>query len=209
MATSSRSAALYVRVSTSDRGQSVENQLQPLQEAAGRLGWSIVAVFRDEGVSGSLGRQKRPGLDALLRGVGRREFDLVAAWSVCRLGRSLSDLVSLLNELRSRDIDLYLHQQALDTSTPSGRMLFGMLGVFSEFERAMIRDRVMAGLDRARAAGKRLGRPRTTPYQIGLIRAALDEGRGVRETARLLKVSAAKVSEVRRMSATIAADLHR
>ena len=130
-----------------------------------------------------------------------------AAWSVCRLGRSLSDLIGLLGELRSRDIDLYLHQQALDTSTPSGRMLFGMLGVFSEFERAMIRDRVMAGLDRARSSGKRLGRPRTTPFQVQRIRLALDEGRGVRETARLLKVSAAKVSEVRRMSAT-SAGLH-
>ena len=203
-ATSTRRAALYVRVSTADRGQTVENQLQPLQEAAGRLGWSIVGVFRDEGISGSLGRQKRPGLDALLRGVSRREFDIVAAWSVCRLGRSLSDLIGLLGELRSRDIDLYLHQQALDTCTPSGRALFGMLGVFSEFERAMIRDRVMAGLDRARASGKRLGRPRTTPFKIGRIRAALDEGRGVRETARLLKVSPAKVSEVRRMTATTA-----
>jgi hypothetical protein len=150
MATSTRRAALYVRVSTSDRGQSVENQLQPLQEAAARLGWSIVAVFRDEGISGAKGRQSRPGLDALLKGVARREFDLVAAWSVCRLGRSLSDLIGLLGELRSRDIDLYLHQQALDTSTPSGRMLFGMLSVFSEFERAMIRDRVLAGLDRAK-----------------------------------------------------------
>ena len=202
--TSTRRAALYVRVSTADRGQTVENQLAPLQEAAGRLGWSIVGVFRDEGISGSLGRQKRPGLDALLRGVSRREFDLVAAWSVCRLGRSLSDLIGLLGELQARDVDLYLHQQALDTSTPSGRALFGMLGVFSEFERAMIRDRVKAGLDRARASGKRLGRPRTTPFKIGRIRAALDEGRGVRETARLLKVSPAKVSEVRRMTATTA-----
>jgi DNA invertase Pin-like site-specific DNA recombinase len=151
------------------------------------------------------GRDKRPGLDALLKGVARREFDIVAAWSVCRLGRSLSDLIGLLGELRSRDIDLYLHQQALDTSTPSGRMLFGMLGVFSEFERAMIRDRVMAGLDRARSSGKRLGRPRTTPFQVQRIRLALDEGRGVRETARLLKVSAAKVSQVRRMSVATAA----
>jgi DNA invertase Pin-like site-specific DNA recombinase len=198
MATSRR-AALYVRVSTADRGQTVENQLQPLEEAAGRLGWTVVAIYRDEGISGSLGRQKRPGLDALLK--GGREFDIVAAWSVCRLGRSLSDLIGLLGELRSRDIDLCLHQQALDTSTPSGRMLFGMLGVFSEFERAMIHDRVMAGLDRARSSGKRLGRPRTTPFQVQRIRAALDQGRGVRETARLLKVSAAKVSEVRRMSA--------
>jgi DNA invertase Pin-like site-specific DNA recombinase len=137
MATSRR-AALYVRVSTADRGQTVENQLQPLQEAAARLGWTVVAIYRDEGISDSRGRDKRPGLDALLKGVARREFDIVAAWSVCRLGRSLSDLIGLLGELRSRDIDLYLHQQALDTSTPSGRMLFGMLGVFSEFERAMI-----------------------------------------------------------------------
>src|SRR6202162_1694976 len=159
----------------------------------------MVAVFRDEGISGTRGRDKRPGLDALLKGVARREFDIVAAWSVCRLGRSLSDLIGLLGELRSRDIDLYLHQQALDTSTPSGRALFGMLGVFSEFERSMIRDRVMAGLDRARSSGKRLGRPRTTPFQIGRIRAALDKGRGVRGTARLLKVSAAKVSEIRHM----------
>jgi len=95
MATSRR-AALYVRVSTSDRGQTVENQLQPLQEAAGRLGWTVVAIYRDEGISGSLGRQKRPGLDALLKGVARREIDVVAAWSVCRLGRSLSDLIDLL-----------------------------------------------------------------------------------------------------------------
>ena len=160
-----------------------------------------MAVFRDEGISGAKGRAKRPGLDALLKGVARREFDIVAAWSVCRLGRSLSDLIGLLGELRSRDIDLYLHQQALDTSTPSGRALFGMLGVFSEFERAMIRDRVMAGLDRARSSGKRLGRPRTTPFTVQRIRAALDEGRGVRETARLLKVAPAKVSEIRRMSA--------
>ena len=158
---------------------------RPLDGLAG----PIVAVFRDEGISGSKGRDKRPGLDALLKGVARREFDIVAAWSVCRLGRSLSDLIGLLGELRSRDIDLYLHQQALDTSTPSGRALFGMLGVFSEFERAMIRDRVMAGLDRARSSGKRLGRPRTTPFTVQRIRAALDEGRGVRETARLLKVS--------------------
>ena len=161
---------------------------------------------RDEGISGTKERDKRPGLDALLKGVARREFDVVAAWSVCRLGRSLSDLIDLLGELRSRDIDLYLHQQALDTSTPSGRALFGMLGVFSEFERAMIRDRVLAGLDRARSSGKQLGRPRTTPFKVQRIRAALDEGRGVRETARLLKVSPAKVSEVRRMSATICQD---
>ena len=82
-------------------------------------------IYRDDGISGTKGRDKRPGLDALLKGVARCEFDIIAAWSVCRLGRSLSDLIGLLGELQARDIDLYLHQQALDTSTPSGRMLFG------------------------------------------------------------------------------------
>ena len=100
-------AALYVRVSTADRGQTVENQLRPLQEAAARLGWAIVAVHRDEGISGAKGRAQRPGLDALLRGVTRREFDIVAAWSVCRLGRSLPDLIGLLGELQARGVDLY------------------------------------------------------------------------------------------------------
>ena len=202
MTTPPKRAALYVRISTADRGQTVENQLRPLQEAAARLGWSIVAVHRDEGISGARGRAQRPGLDALLRGVTRREFDIVAAWSVCRLGRSLPDLIGLLGELQARGVDLYLHQQALDTSTPSGRMLFGMLGVFAEFERSMIRDRVMAGLDRARAANRRLGRPPMPEARVEKVRRALAEGRGVRETARLLKVSAAKVVEVRREMAT-------
>jgi DNA invertase Pin-like site-specific DNA recombinase len=206
MATSTRRAALYVRVSTADRGQTVENQLQPLQEAAARLGWTIVAVHRDEDISGAKGRDKRPGLDAMLRGVTRGEYDLVAAWSVCRLGRSLPDLIGLLGELQSRGVDLYLHQQALDTGTPSGRALFGMLSVFGEFERVMIRDRVMAGLCRARRDNQRLGRPPMAPIKIEKIKQALDAGRGIRETARLLKVSAAKVSEIRHtISAAISA----
>lgn len=201
-ATTSKRAALYVRVSTADRGQTVENQLHPLQEAAARLGWSIVAVHRDAGISGAKGREQRPGLDALLKGVTRGEFDVVAAWSVCRLGRSLPDLLGFLGELQARGVDLYLHQQALDTGTPAGRMLFGMIGLFGEFERAMVRDRVLAGLHRARhVSGKRLGRPPMTPYQVERIRTALADGRGVRETARLLKVSAAKVSEIRRSMA--------
>ena len=200
--TTTKRAALYVRISTADRGQTVENQLHPLQEAAARLGWTIVAVHRDEGISGAKGRQQRPGLDAMLRGVTRGEYDVVAAWSVCRIGRSLPDLLGVLGELQARGVDLFLHQQALDTGTPAGRMLFGMLGLFGEFERAMIRDRVLAGLHRARHVnGKRLGRPPTTPYQIERIRTALAEGRGVRKTARLLKVSAAKVSEIRRAMA--------
>ncbi len=195
-----RRAALYVRVST-DRGQTTDNQLQPLREAAGRLGWEVVGVFGDEGISGAKGRDKRPGYDALLRAVTRREVEVVAVWSVCRIGRSLPDLVGFMSELQSCGVDLFLHQQALDTATPSGRALFGMLSVFAEFERAMIASRVQAGLERARAAGRRLGRPPVCPAKVGRIRAALAEGRGVRETARLLRVSPAKVSEVRRLTA--------
>ena len=198
MGSMTKRAALYVRVSTADRGQTVENQLTPLRDAGARLGWEIVAIHADEGISGSKGRQQRPGLDALLRGVTRREYDVVAAWSVCRLGRSLPDLVGLLGELRGSGVDLYLHQQAIDTSTPAGMALFGMLGVFAEFERAIIRDRIHASLDRARREGKRLGRPRLSPFRVGQITRLLAEGRGVRETARLLQVSPAKVTQVRR-----------
>jgi DNA invertase Pin-like site-specific DNA recombinase len=120
---SGRRAALCVRVSTADKGQTVENRLQPWQEAA-----HIVAVCRDEGISGAKGRDRRPGLDALRKGVARREFEVVAAWPVCRLGRSLQDLISFMGELQARDIGLYLHQQALDTNTPFGRALFQMMG---------------------------------------------------------------------------------
>ena len=111
-----------------------------MNEVAVRLGWTVVAVFTDEGISGAKGRDQRPGFDALLKGVARKEFDMIAAWSVCRLGRSLQDLVAFLADVQARGVDLYLHQQAIDTSTPSGRMLFQLLGVFSEFETAMIRS---------------------------------------------------------------------
>ena len=171
-----------------------------------QLAWTIVAVHRDEGVSGAKGRDKRPGLDAMLKGVTRGEYDVVAAWSVCRLGRSLPDLLGLLGELQARGVDLFLHQQALDTATPAGRMLFGMLGLFGEFERSMVRERVMAGLHRARfVEGKRLGRPPMPEIKVEKVRRALAEGRGIRETARMLKVSPAKVTEIRRAMATSSA----
>ena len=177
----SKRAALYVRVSTADRGQTVENQLQPLQEAAARLGWTIVAIHRDEGISGAKGRRQRPGLDALLKGVTRREYDVVAAWSVCRLGRSLPDLLIAGRATGARCRSLSAPAGAR-YRTPTGRMLFGMLGVFGEFERAMIRDRVLAGLHRARHVdGKRLGRPPMSPIRITRIRAAWLRARCARD----------------------------
>lgn len=188
--------AIYARVSV-DRAQTVENQLRQLQAVALRLGWTVVAVFTDEGISGAKGRDKRPGLDALLKGVARREFDLIATWSVCRLGRSLPDLVNFLGDVQAKGVDLYLHVQGLDTSTPSGRMLFQMLGVFAEFERAMIRDRVVAGLNRVRGT-KRLGRPPMSDAKVEQIRQALLTGQGIRATARETGASTTSVMRIAR-----------
>jgi DNA invertase Pin-like site-specific DNA recombinase len=152
-------AAIYARVSTNN-GQTPENQLAALREVAEQAGWTVVDEFVDCGVSGAKGRDKRPEFDRLCKDATRRRFDVVMAWSVDRLGRSLQDLVAFLGDLHAQGVDLYLHQQGVDTTTPAGKALFQMMGVFAEFERTMIRDRVNAGLARAKANGKRLGRPR-------------------------------------------------
>src|SRR2546425_11908181 len=123
------------------------------------LGWAALCQNLDHGISGAKGREKRPAFDRLCRDAARREFDMVMAWSVDRLGRSLQDLVGFLSELHALKIDLFLRQQGLDTTTPAGKAMFQMMGVFAEFERAMIAERVRAGLARARSEGKRLGHP--------------------------------------------------
>jgi DNA invertase Pin-like site-specific DNA recombinase len=194
--------ALYLRVSTAE--QTVENQRRELQAIAERHGWQVVAEFVDEGISGTKGREQRPGYDRLLRGIARREFDQVAAWSVDRLGRSLQDLVSFLSELHAKGVDLYLHQQGLDTSTPAGRAMFGMLGVFAEFERAMIVERVNAGLARARAQGKRLGRPTLAADKEDAVRRLLASGTGIVKAAKLAGVGVSAVQRIKALSPNIA-----
>jgi DNA invertase Pin-like site-specific DNA recombinase len=149
--------AIYARVSTD--GQSVNAQLAELREVADRRGWDIVQEFTDKGISGAKGRDQRPALDAMLKGATRGEFEAVAAWSVDRLGRSLQHLVAGLGDLHSAGVGLYLHKQGLDTSTPSGRAMFGMLSVFAEFEREMIAERVRAGIKHAKANGTKTGNP--------------------------------------------------
>ena len=182
-----RRVALYLRVSTAE--QTTNNQRRELEAVAERHGWHVVSIFEDAGISGSKGREQRPGLDELLKAVARREIDMVAVWSVDRLGRSLTGLLELLTELHAKKVDLYLHQQGLDTSTPSGRAMFQMMGVFAEFERAMIRERALAGLARARQEGTRLGRKFTEDSEDGKrkIKAALamrEKGIGYRKIAR-------------------------
>src|SRR5215471_2691439 len=153
-----RRAVLYLRVSTIE--QTTANQERELREVANRMGCEIVKVYKDHGISGAKGRDKRPAFDAMCRDATKRQFDVVMAWSVDRLGRSLQDLIAFLSEIHALGIDLFLHQQGLDTTPPAGKAMFQMMGVFAEFERAMIQERVRAGLARARDEGKRLGRPR-------------------------------------------------
>lgn len=169
-----RRVALYLRVSTGS--QTTDNQRLELEAVAERCGWVIAAVYEDAGVSGAKGRDKRPQFNNLCRNAARRRFDVVMAWSVDRLGRSLQDLVTFLGDLHGCGVDLYLHQQGIDTTTPSGKAMFQMLGVFAEFERAMIRERVQAGLSRARQQGKRLGRPQTADRTEAAILADLKTG---------------------------------
>jgi len=150
--------ALYLRVSTDE--QTVENQRRDLEAVAAQRGWEVVQIYDDNGISGAKGREYRRQFDRLLKDATRGRFDMVAAWSVDRLGRSMRDLIGFLDELRAANVNLYLHRQAVDTTTPAGRALFQMLGVFAEFERALIVERVKAGMSRAKGAGKHVGRPR-------------------------------------------------
>ncbi len=190
-----RRAAFYLRVSTD--GQTTENQRLELTKVAERAGWIMAEVYEDAGISGGKGRDKRPAFDRLLKDAARRQFDVVAAWSVDRLGRSLQDLVSFLSDIHGYGIDLYLHQQGIDTTTPGGKAMFQMLGVFSEFERAMIRERVHAGLNRARAQGKTLGRPKTGADTEAAILKTLRSGVGVLKAAKLHGVGTSVAQRVK------------
>jgi DNA invertase Pin-like site-specific DNA recombinase len=199
-----RRAALYLRVSTVD--QTTANQERELREVAARMGVEVVKVYKDHGISGSKGRDKRPAFDALCKAATRREIDLVMAWSVDRLGRSLQGLVEFLSELHASGVDLFLHQQGLDTTTPAGKAMFGMMGVFAEFERAMIQERVRAGLARAKAqgtrSGKAIGRPTIPESTERAISKALAKGLGIHKVAATVGVG---VGTVQRVKAEMAA----
>ena len=154
--------------------------------------------FSNHGISGAKDRDKRPAFDRMLKGATRREFDMIAAWSVDRLGRSLQHLVAFLGEVHAAGVDLYLHQQSVDTSTPAGKAMFQMLGVFAEFERAMIVSRVNAGLKRARANGKTLGRPKIDPGTEAGIKKALAKGdKGILKIAAEFRVGSGTVQRIK------------
>jgi DNA invertase Pin-like site-specific DNA recombinase len=193
---------IYLRVSTNN-GQTTDNQRRELEAVAKRSGWNVVEVFEDNGVSGAKGRDKRPAFDRLLKAATARKIDMVAAWSIDRLGRSMQHLVGFLGELEAVGCDLYLHQQALDTTTPSGRAMFQMCGVFAEFERAMIRERILSGLARAKARGVnrrgeplRLGRPPIRAATERDIRKLRAKGMGILKIAKTLGIGTSVVQRV-------------
>jgi DNA invertase Pin-like site-specific DNA recombinase len=192
-------AALYLRVSTD--GQTPENQRRALKAVAAQRSWTVVATYDDNGVCGAKGRDQRPGLDAMLTDATRGRFNVVMVWAMDRLGRSLADLIDTLRSLEAANVDLYLDQQAIDTTTPAGRMFFHVTRAFAEFERDMIRSRVNAGLARARARGVRLGRPKTSAKVERAIRTRLAAGAGILKTATALGVG---TSVVQRIKATLA-----
>jgi DNA invertase Pin-like site-specific DNA recombinase len=196
-----RRVALYLRVSTDK--QTTANQEAALREVAAKAGWEVVEVYADHAISGAKGREGRPAFDRLCGDAVRRKFDVVAVWSVDRLGRSMQDLVSFLSELHGAGVDLFLHQQGIDTATPAGKAMFHMAGVFAEFERSMIRARVNAGLARAKAEGKQLGRRKIGAKVEKAIRADLEAGgAGIQKLAKRHGVG---VGTVQRIKAEMAA----
>ena len=187
--------AIYTRVSSGS--QETSNQLHTLREIAKMKGLTIVKEYTDDGISGAKGRDQRKGFDELLKGATRKEFDVIFVWSVDRLGRNLEDLISFLNEIHSVGCDLFIHQSGIDTTTPTGKMMFGILSVFADFERSMITQRTRAGMERAKREGKKIGRP--SNLNDGLKQSILymrSQGLGIRKIATDLKVGVGTIYRV-------------
>jgi DNA invertase Pin-like site-specific DNA recombinase len=200
MASKTKRAAIYLRVSTT--GQTVENQRRELEQIAEHRGWTVAGIYEDAGISGAKGRDQRPGFDQMLKDASRRKFDVVMAWAIDRMGRSLRDLLDTIEHLEATGVDLYLDQQNIDTTTPAGKLLFQVTGAFAEFERSMIRQRVNAGLARAKAQGKRLGRPCVDHRIEARVRAQLTKGTGVIKTAKALGIGVGTVQRIKREMAS-------
>ena len=186
-------AVLYLWVSKNE--QTIENQRIELERVAAAKGWKVIATFKDEGMSGAFGREVRAQYDSMIKQGVQAKFDVVLAWDVSRLSRSLVDLVTTLDELHACGIDLYLHQQAIDTTTPAGKAMFQMCGVFAEFERGILSERVKAGLNRARSEGKLLGRP----VKVANIKKIIEDklsGKTIRQIAENQKLSIGKVHKI-------------
>jgi DNA invertase Pin-like site-specific DNA recombinase len=157
----------------------------------------VVEIYDDAGISGAKGRADRPGLDQMLNDASRRRFDIVLVWAIDRLGRSLIDLLGTIQHLEAVGCDLFIDQQNIDTSTPMGKLIFSVCGAFAQFERSIIQQRIHAGLRRARAQGKTLGRPKVDEAtQVAILR-SLEKGTGIKKTAATLGCGIGTVIRVR------------
>jgi DNA invertase Pin-like site-specific DNA recombinase len=180
-------AALYARVSTTGHGQDVGLQLDELRQVAAQRGWTVVEEFVDEGISGA--KASRPALDRMMEAARLGKIDVVAVWKLDRLGRSLANLLSTLDELGHHGVGFVsLRDAGIDTTSPAGRLLLQLMGAFAEFERGLIRERVKAGVDRARAKGVKFGRSKVE-VDIRPALLMLDGGLGLKATASALRVS--------------------
>ena len=190
-----RKAVIYARVSTAY--QNVSNQLLELRQTAERFSWNIVAELTDDGISGSKGRDQRPGFERLFQMVCRREVDVVMTWSIDRLGRSIQHLVALMTELQASKVDLFVHQQSINTATPAGRMIFSVFSALGEYERELIRERINAGLARARAQGKKLGRPsNVNPSVITSVKLLREKGHSIHQIAKALHIGVGTTQKI-------------
>ena len=186
--------AFYLRVSTG--GQTVENQRRELAAAAEQRGWTIIELYSDNGFSGAKGRDKRPAFDRMCKDAVAGKFDIVAAWSVDRLGRSVLHLAQFVEDLRGAGVGLFLLKQGLDSGTPTGRAMLGMCSVFAELEREIIRERIKSGLARALSQGKTLGRKPVSARVEDQIRALRGKGLGKLKIAKQLKCGVSTVQRV-------------
>ena len=189
-------AALYLRVSTD--GQTTDNQSRHIDRGGGATRWTVTATYQDAGISGAKGRDRRPGFDAMLRDATRRRFDVLMFWSIDRLGRSTAAVTTALADLDAAGAAIYADKEAMDATTPHGRAMLQMAAVFAELERGMIRERVIAGLARVRAEGKKqLGRPKVGKKIEDAIRVRLSAGDGMLKVSKALGVGVSTVMRVR------------
>ena len=186
--------AIYTRVSTLD--QTIDNQLLELRDHCSKMGWEIVKEYADEGLSGTLSREKRPALNALIKDAYRKRFDSVICWDISRIGRSMKELVLFLSDMKDRDIGICSVRQGFDTSTTMGEIMFQFVGILSSWEREMIRERTLAGLERAKSEGKTLGRRKVTNDKMtAKIIELRNEKKSIRQIASEVGVSIGTVSK--------------
>lgn len=195
-----KTAVIYTRVST--HSQTVENQLLELREAAARLGYTVVKELRDEGISGAKGKDQRKGFAELHRIISRKEIDCVMSISIDRLGRSIKDLQDLLAEIEGVGINLYIHNNGINTATPAGKLVFNIFASLASWERDLIRERTLAGLARAKSQGKRLGRPTNrNDGTVAAVKMLRSQGLGICAIAKTLRIGVSTTSEILKAAA--------